>query len=305
MSEVILHHYPASPFAEKVRLMLGFKGLAWRSVTIPRWMPKPDLTALTGGYRRTPVMQIGADVFCDSACIARELERLRPGPALFPAREKGRTTVMGAWADRTLFFDVVGVVFGTHGHTAPQELRDDRHRFSGGAIDIDRYAADQTHIRAQLRAHLFWLENALEDGCGFLLGDTPTYADFCVWGPVWMLRNRVPELGLLDDTPRVRAWVERMGAFGHGAPAEFDAKDALRTAREAVPRPVEPTHPELPAGMEIGQRVTVAADDYGKEPVTGYLVACSAQRVILRRGEPAAGEVNVHFPRAGFRLTQV
>ena len=58
MTEIILHHYPRSPYAEKVRLALGLKGLAYGSVTIPTWMPKPDLLPLTGGYRRTPVMQV-------------------------------------------------------------------------------------------------------------------------------------------------------------------------------------------------------------------------------------------------------
>ena len=75
MSELILHHYPQSPFAEKARLMLGFKGLSWRSVHIPPMSPKPDLTALTGGYRKTPVLQVGADIYCDTALIARRLEQ--------------------------------------------------------------------------------------------------------------------------------------------------------------------------------------------------------------------------------------
>ena len=75
MHDIILHHYPASPFAEKIRLILGAKGLSWRSVTIPWIMPKPDLMPLTGGYRRTPVLQIGADVYCDTALIAPLLFR--------------------------------------------------------------------------------------------------------------------------------------------------------------------------------------------------------------------------------------
>ena len=80
MSDLILHHYPTSPFAEKARLMLGFKNLAWRGVEIPPIAPKPDLTPLTGGYRRTPVLQDGADVWCDTRLIARELERRVPSP---------------------------------------------------------------------------------------------------------------------------------------------------------------------------------------------------------------------------------
>ena len=69
MDTLILHHYPASPFAEKIRRVLAFKQLAYRSVIIPDVMPKPDVLALTGGYRRTPILQIGADIYCDTALI--------------------------------------------------------------------------------------------------------------------------------------------------------------------------------------------------------------------------------------------
>jgi len=78
MTDIILHHYEISPYSEKVRLGLGLKGLAWGSVEIPVIMPKPDLTALTGGYRKTPVLQIGADIYCDSQLIMRELEAAAP-----------------------------------------------------------------------------------------------------------------------------------------------------------------------------------------------------------------------------------
>ena len=59
---IILHHYDTSPFSEKVRVLFGFKGMAWTSVHVPNMMPKPDFTPLSGGYRRTPALQIGADV---------------------------------------------------------------------------------------------------------------------------------------------------------------------------------------------------------------------------------------------------
>jgi glutathione S-transferase len=85
MTDIILHHYDTSPYAEKVRTGLGLKGLAWASVELPQIMPKPNLTALTGGYRKTPVLQIGADIYCDSQLIMRELERRHPTPSFYPA----------------------------------------------------------------------------------------------------------------------------------------------------------------------------------------------------------------------------
>jgi glutathione S-transferase len=104
MNNIVLHHYPASPFAEKARLMLGYKGLAWKSVFIPMVMPKPDVMALTGGYRKTPILQVGADIYCDTALIAQALDELVSAPALMPAAVQGLAGLLAQWADATLFW---------------------------------------------------------------------------------------------------------------------------------------------------------------------------------------------------------
>ena len=303
MSELILHHYPASPFAEKVRRILGYKGIAWRSVIIPRMLPKPDVMPLTGGYRKTPILQIGADVFCDTARISREIERRFPTPTLFPAGTQTTAAVLAGWADKTLFFDVVGVVFGTLGATVPPEFAADRMKMSDGQMDPMRLASDLPHLRAQLRAHLFWLEHGFGDGRLFLLGAAPAYPDFSVFAFVWMLTTRVPpETAPLADMPHLQAWMKRMEALGHGTPTDLAPKDALAIAAAASPAALEMHHPETPEGLPIGAKVTVAADDYGKDPVAGVLLGVSAQRIVIRRIDPVVGEVNLHFPRAGFRL---
>src|SRR3954451_21143458 len=109
MTDIILHHYETSPYAEKVRLGLGLKALAWGSVEIPVIMPKPDLTALTGGYRKTPVLQIGADIYCDSQLIMRELERRHPSPSFYPAG-RGVADALAWWAEKTTFSPAAGIV---------------------------------------------------------------------------------------------------------------------------------------------------------------------------------------------------
>src|SRR5438105_4791990 len=104
MPDLILHHYPSSPFSEKIRLALGFKKLAWKSVIVPAIMPKPDVLALTGGYRKTPFLQVGADIYCDSSLICDVLEHVQPEPALYPPHLKGVSRVFAQWADTTLFW---------------------------------------------------------------------------------------------------------------------------------------------------------------------------------------------------------
>lgn len=89
MTDLILHHFAHSPFSEKVRLVLGWKKLSWRSVKVPVMLPKPDVVALTGGYRRTPFLQIGADVYCDSALMCRVIDEVAPAPPLYPPAATG------------------------------------------------------------------------------------------------------------------------------------------------------------------------------------------------------------------------
>ena len=104
MSDLILHHYPISPFSEKVRLVFGLKGLAWKSVIIPSIMPKPDVVALTGGFRKTPFLQIGSDIYCDSALICEVLDAIEPQHHLYPDSSKGLARIIAQWADSTLFW---------------------------------------------------------------------------------------------------------------------------------------------------------------------------------------------------------
>ncbi|MEO1334102.1 MAG: glutathione S-transferase N-terminal domain-containing protein, partial [Myxococcota bacterium] len=63
---IILHQFERSPYSEKIRLALRIKNLDWVGVDVPVILPKPDLMPLTGGYRRTPVLQVGADIYCDT-----------------------------------------------------------------------------------------------------------------------------------------------------------------------------------------------------------------------------------------------
>ena len=158
---IILHHFDRSPFSEKIRVIFGSKDLSWRSVLIPPIMPKPDLMPLTGGYRRTPVMQIGADVFCDTQIIIREIERRFPSPTLFPPGAAGSPWALSSWTDRTFFQNAVTLVFGTLGPKVPQAFVEDRSQLRGAKFDLDKMRAAIPQMRDQLRAHLGWIETQL------------------------------------------------------------------------------------------------------------------------------------------------
>ena len=152
MADIILHHYDTSPYSEKVRLGFGLKGLAWASVELPQIMPKPNLTALTGGYRKTPVLQIGADIYCDSQLIMRELERRYPTPSFYPAG-RGAADALAWWAEKTMFLPAVSIVFAKRAEVLPEGFLEDRAKFSGRNIDPIAMMAVLPNLLDQLRAH--------------------------------------------------------------------------------------------------------------------------------------------------------
>lgn len=303
--EIIFHHYGSSPFSEKVRIAFGIKGLSWKSVTIPAVMPKPDLVPLTGGYRKTPVMQIGADIFCDTQLILRELERRHPTPTLFPGLAKGLAEGVAFWADHQLFQSAVAVAFGAMGEHLPDALLEDRSKFSGRPIDRTKLKNQAAAMAGVLRAHLGWVEDALQDGRKFLFGDQPSLADLAVYHCVWFVRDRAKS-DAIADLVQVNAWADRMKAFGHGSRSDLDAKDAVELAKAAQPAPIRAAGPGtvIPnaLGLVAGAKVSVTPDDTGRDPVAGELAALDAQSVTIRRHAPEVGEVHVHFPRAGFIL---
>lgn len=301
MTNVILHHYATSPYSEKVRLALGYKGMAWRSVTIPLVMPKPDLIALTGGYRKTPVMQIGADIYCDTACILRELERRHPVPSLYPVR--GLTDALANWAETKMFSNAVGAVFAYEGEQIPQAFREDRTKFLGRDFNLQRIRAALPYMLDQLRACLDHLDGMLADSRAFLLAATPSAADLAAYHPLWFIVLRLGRpIAPLADYPRVLAWMERVKAIGHGSFTDLRSDEAVQIARGSTPAVAQHTDAADPAGRKPGDRISVCPDDTGRDPVVGELVACDAQEVIIRREDDRAGTLHVHFPRLGFSV---
>jgi len=305
MSEPILHHYPQSPVSEKVRVVLGMKDLDWRSVEIPRLPPKPDLMPLTGGYRRTPVLQIGADIFCDSQCIMRELERRYPEPTLYPNNGAGMVWGVSRWTDGPLFETTIAVVLGAQADTLPEDFARDRGRlYFGPDYDLGRLQRDLPHLLAQLRGQLGWMEARLATDRRFMLGDAPGLPDALCYYLVWFIRGRY-EGGaeLLGEFPNLLAWEERVRGIGHGRPRDMTSSEALDVARAATPEPALGEDPHDPQRLSTGQEVSVVPDVDGGDPaVTGRLVGASADEVAITREDPRAGEVVVHFPRVGYRV---
>ena len=308
-NEVIFHNYPQSPVAEKVRVAFGIKGIAWRSVEIPRLTPKPLLTTLTGGYRRTPVMQIGADIYCDSQCIIRELEQRFPSPTYMPTRDAGLMWCLSRWTDGALFDLAVKIVLGSAGDALPADFAQDRGRLYLGenwAEGLKAANVQLPHHVAQLRAPLSWLNEMLSDNRPFLLGESPAAIDAQIYHVVWFVRGRW-EGGppMLAEFAHLERWDANVRNLGHGTASDMSPEDAIARAKtlETVTRQGVADHD--PQGLKVGDTVTIHPDvDGGEQPVEGKVRMANAHSIAVDRVSDDAGNVCVHFPRAGYRVEQ-
>lgn len=307
MSDIILHHYPPSPVSEKVRIGLGMKKLAWQSVEIPRIPPKPDLMPLTGGYRRTPVMQVGADIYCDSQCILREIDRRHPEPSFYPGGGYGMPWALGRWTDGELFALIVSLVIATTAEQMPEDWVADRGRlYFGTDFDLAQLRADIDHNAAQLRAEFGWIDQRLSGGRDFMLGDSSGLPDIFCYYLVWFARERwAGASDLFAEFPYLEAWEKRVAAIGHGSYSNMDSGEALAIAQKATPATALHADPKDPQGLEPGMAVTVyPLGDSGDPKVAGVVRAVDRETIAILREDSTAGEICVHFPRAGYRVTK-
>lgn len=310
MNPPILHHYAVSPFAEKIRVMLAWKKIPWQSVQIPVMMPKPDLTALTGGYRRTPVLQTGADLWCDTALIARVLERLAPQPSLFPYGDTLGMQALAYFADSVMFNITVPIGFQPGAGMLKLFMPDAGPDFLA-AFGKDRAAMRQggTVRRgslAECKANMQGLLPRIEAQLGgpYLYGDAPCVADFSLYHVLWPVW-KVPETrGMLDGFPKTAAFIERMAGLGHGTFTEISSVRAIEIARAAAPAPIAGAQAYETGGIALGETVHVMPVDYALDPVKGELLQCTADEIAVRRSDARAGTVVVHFPRFGFQVAR-
>lgn len=311
MPNIILHHYPDSPFSEKIRLILAYKELSYQSVIIPVIMPKPLLMPLTGGYRKTPVMQIGADVYCDTEIIARVIDHLHPGRNLYPAGQEATISAFAQWTDTALFRLAVAMAFQPRA-LASNPLFQDRERAAAFAADRAQLVKGGQSLsipfevaNGQFLAHLKQLDRQLADGRAFLLGETPCLADFSTYHCVWFVYKNAALRDLFNPFKHLMDWRARMEAFGPAVASDLGGEEAIEIACRSEPMPIEKAGGLRPDDIKLGERVSVMPTDYGLDPVEGNLVVSSLEEIAVARSHESTGSLVVHFPRSGFQVKRL
>jgi glutathione S-transferase len=301
VNDIIFHQYALSPFSEKVRKIFAAKSVHYASVDQPAWMPKPELTPLTAGYRRIPVMQIGADVYCDSALIIRKIEELHPTPSIYPDDSRTAAEAIAAWADGQFFRTCVPMVFTALADVLPPELFADRQKMAPG-FSLELLQALRPNSIGSFRALCRRMAADLE-GRPWLLGPSFSLADAALYHCFWFARNAPEAASEIAAHPLVAGWVSRIDAMGHGSSEAMTGADALDIARASEPADYD-GHEDR-TGLGVGDRIAVVQDDLPSDVFSGTLLASRAEEIVLSHRTEDLGEVALHFPRAGFTVRKV
>ncbi len=299
-NEIILHHYDMSPFSEKIRKILAHKDLDWHAVQQPMWLPRPCLTPMTGAYRRIPVLQIGAEIYCDTRLIARKIEQLHPEPSIYPQPLQAAGEVFAQWVDRHMFQTVVPQVFAGLAAALPPELLEDRRKMRPD-LDPEQLMAVVPHARDELRAFLASIEPSLA-GNDYVLGDSFSIADAALYHLLWFARNEPNAAAMIGRFPGLSAWLARMDTSGWGRPQDMEPEAALDIARRAEPQTESREDRDDPAGLRPGMDVAVCSDDLPGDIVSGKVVASDADEIVILRESDECGALVQHFPRAGYQV---
>lgn len=298
---ITLFHYDFSPYAEKIRCMLGYGRVDWDSYRVNSYPPRPAVDALTGGYLRIPVAQIGADIFCDSQVIAGEVAALAGDTTIGELSGSEEVRELARRAQDDMFFAVFAsssplkmlpkmlVGLGPKGFLG--FLKDRMAMVSNSPVDLPSRKQSQLLVNSFLDD----FESLLADD--FLSGDKPTAVDFCIYHPLWALRDGVNPRPPKQH-PKIMAWMDRMASFSKKPSKQLTQQEVFENAK-APPRPLPDSHDN----NNIGKMVEIGPSDYRLETVKGELVAETEDRWILKRSTAELGDLHVHFPKQGFRLS--
>ena len=307
MTDLILHQYAASPFSEKVRCLLGYKQQSYQTVQIPVIMPKPDLMALTGGYRKTPVLQVGADIYCDTAIICSLIDRLYPANSVYPDAQMATLGAATHWTDTFLFKVSVAVAFQPKALAGSDLFNDpasaeafmaDRADFSKGSTQL---GIDLAIAEPHWLMHIARLDSQFATS-NFLGGDSPNILDFSTYHCCWFVYKNEVLQSDLESFPALAQWMARMAALGHGNSTSISGEAAIEVARNSVTIAEQRV---TRSGFALGDEVAVMPIDYGFQPTQGELLVATQEELVVKRMDERVGEVAVHFPSQGFQVNKV
>jgi len=301
---MILHHYPLSPYSEKIRAMSAYAELEWSSCLTLEAPPRGKLDLLSGGYSRIPIAQWGSDIYCDSNLIADEISRLTKKPALANMKLKKDALSQRQWLESKLFFACVNRAFS---FSLLRRIAKDK-----GVFNLLKFLKDRVTMGHKASISLGSPKSApshikqgiadIEKGLAeneYLGGTEPNILDFSAYHCFWFLQV-VGEKNDLQHFPKANAWFTKMQAFQSPPSEEIDIEKALSVAKNSKPKKLIKRYLN---DYRIGSQVVITPNDYRQIPVSGILVGADDQRWIIRRESAATGPLHLHFPTHAVDVT--
>ena len=298
----ILHQYDISPFSQKAQKMMAIKALAWRSVEMPLIAPKPDVEALTGGYRGTPVLQVGADIYVDNWMIAQALDRhFESGHSLTGCGALAHAALY-AWGER-FFAPLLHTALATYQTQWDEAFLADRKQVFP-EVDFDVLTLHDPDRRSQVRAFVATLSRHLSGGSVYLGGDHPDSWDVHAWGMLWMIHSALPDLvPIVAEFALVEAWYHRLSALGVGDRQDVSIEVAWAALKTAQHSALPETPASEPLSDWLGSRVTVSTGSADRGASTGVLLAIDDAQAVISVEPRTGATAHVWFPRLGYHLS--
>lgn len=297
MSDLILHQYELSPFSKKIISIFAYKNLAWQAVEQPVIAPKPDLTPLTGGYRKIPVLQIGAHIYCDTKLMIREIEARHPDAPLTPPELLGAAELLADWADHRLFSNAAGPSIFEIASLVPKEFLADRAAMQRPEVLAAAHPVE--HVRAQFTLDLQMINRQLSRS-PYMLGQRFTLADAAVFHVLNFAKSAPSLAAEIAAHSAIENWLQSILDMGQGQRRDISPADALAIAHEATPDYTPPADAIDDAALPVGQVIAIRPDDYGQEETIGEIVWVTAEALAVKREDAQCGELLVHYPRLGY-----
>jgi glutathione S-transferase len=221
---LVVHQYHLSPYNEKVRRMLNFKGIPYQE---KYWLladrGKVKAFNPTG---KLPALEHDSDMVCDSTDVAHYIEKTFPQHPLIPAdpSQRGMVHVLEDWADESLYFYEMHLRFTTPGNRERNMPRMVEHEgpflrwlltrvIPGGIAKITTNQGIGRKSIEQLLVDVERHVSAVNDLLGnrdWLVGDSLTLADLGVYGMFQALRDADMALEIMQGYPAVIRWMERV-----------------------------------------------------------------------------------------------
>ncbi|KAK4513154.1 uncharacterized protein ATC70_012949 [Mucor velutinosus] len=309
--DVVLHWFPGSPYCQKIIWILNYKKVDYMTVQINRLEPRPLRRPLDGGYRKTPILQIGNHIYCDTKSIIPALENQFPEPSLCPklttnpdVSSEALARGLTVWLDSHLFTAIFSQI---PIQTFTTDVLKDRSELVGYQLDAKAMIAAAPFMKATILSEFRIAESILAEKTWVLDTDTPSLVDFSLAMMTFFCKNVAGEDWIQSKLKRLYEHMNRiMSVFtdtmqeARPQITEMEALEILkRHESDTLPRDFEVNDSTLP--IELGQLVSVTPLDTGKIPAFGRLIRSTIDETVISHKNAEHNTTSIiHFPVTGF-----